>query len=196
MKKTVIIIMTLALASAAAFAQTKVQNKFLGLEMGQPYKAIFECPELMETASNNYNWSPLKDVPVRCIQIPSVSFGGRYWNYMEYSFSPSGIFYKFRVYSDYDSPKDAEPRYTSLMSDLDLKYLGKSGITREEDDSFNPKSGDSERSVTYRDGQGMECRLVLEYSQSTNNGITYFLMLYYIDTKLEAAAKAEFVREL
>ena len=42
----------------------------------------------------------------------------------------------------------------------------------------------------------MECRLVLEYSQSTNNGMTYFLMLYYIDTKLEAAAKAEFVNEL
>ena len=115
---------------------------------------------------------------------------------MEYYFSPSGIFYKFRVYSDYDSPKDAEPRYTSLMSDLDLKYLGKPGITREEDDSFNPKSGDREKSVTYRDGQGMECRLVFEYSQSTNNGMTYFLMLYYIDTKREAAAETEFVNEL
>lgn len=196
MKKAATIIIALALVQVLAVAQTKVQDKFMGLGMGQQYNDIFDCPELMDITGDKYGWAPLRDAPVRCMQVPGVSFGGRYWSHMEYYFSPSGVFYKFRVYSDYDSPKDAEPRYESLMSDLDLKYSGKPGITRVEDDSFRPKDGDREKSVTYSDSRGMTCRLALEYVQSTNMEMTCFLMLYYIDTDLEKKAKTEFVNEL
>ncbi len=196
MKKALTIIVALALVQTLAVAQTKVQDRFMGLSMGQQYNNIFNCPELMDVVGDRYGWTPLKNVPLRSLQVFGVSFGGRYWDNMEYYFSPSGVFYKFRVYSSYDRAKDAEPRYSSLMGDLDLKYSGKPGITREEDDQFNPKRGDREKSVTYRDGRGMVCRLALEYIQSTNMEMNCYLMLYYINTNLEKEAKTEFVNEL
>lgn len=193
MKRIIVTASVLLLAAAALYAQMKVQDTFLGLRFGQNYERLYDLKKQKGNNTRQSLQNADEDWYRQHVQIHGVEFGGRRWDYVDFYFSPSGSFYMFRAYEAYNTQKDAEKRYDSLVKDLSMKYGGDRNIIMEEDGSMK---GDREKSVTYKDAGGRTCKLCVRYTESKSFDMYYYVMLYYYDQKLQNKADAEFVKEL
>lgn len=192
MRRMIMTILALSVA-AGVYAQQKIQDTFFGLRFGDRYEDIYKHQEIKQhTYVVVPGYRGKKNKPRQQVTLYHVDFGGRNWAYMDYYFSPKGVFYKVRVYKNYDSLEDAEKRYLPLMKDLDMKYGEDKNIVREVDDCIED---DREMSVTYTDADGRICKLRIYYTESEGMDMYYYVMLNYYDGKLREKVEAEFLNE-
>lgn len=193
MRQIIIAVLVLSIATAVS-ARQKVQDTFFGLKFGERHEDIYELPELKELMDcATPDGMGRKNKPRQHEVLWEVDFGGRRWSYMDYYFSPGGVFYKVRAYKNYDSLEDAQERYLPLMKDLDMKYGDDNSIVRNVDDCMED---DREQSVTYTDADGRVCKLSIYYTESDSMDMYYYVMLYYYDSRLQKKIEAEFLNEL
>lgn len=194
MKRTIILLAALAVAVFAASAQTKIQNRFLGLEIGQTYSDMLEIPELGGCRSRDCRTDDRQEHTFveQFKNLRDIRFGGRVWSNFRMFFSPSGTFYMVGLSNGYGTPGEAGPEYQALLRDLDSKYGHVKGIVRKEKDS---KDG-SRKSVSYTGSDGMACMVSLYQSEGMNNSMYWYVTLDYWREDLKAAAQEEIIREM
>lgn len=125
-------------------------------------------------------------------RLRDIRFGGREWGNFNMYFSPGGIFYMVSMNKGFGTPGEAEPEYTSLLTDLDSKYGRVKDIRREEGLSADG----TRRSVTYTGSDGAVCTVSLERGEAVNNSLYWFVTLTYWREDLRAAAQEEIIREM
>ena len=182
-----------AVTAIAAYAQTEIQGRFLGLELGQTYGEMLEIPGLGGRSRDCCRRDGTERVCVEQFKrLRDIRFGGREWGNFNMYFSPGGTFYMVSMNRGFGTPGEAEPEYTSLLADLDSKYGRVGDIRREEGLSADG----TRRSVTYTGSDGAVCTVSLERSEAVNNSLYWFVTLTYWREDLRAAAQEEIIREM
>ena len=193
MRRTVILLAALAVTAIAAYAQTEIQDRFLGLELGQTYSEMLEIPGLGSRSRDCCRRDGAERLYAgQFKRLRDIRFGGREWGNFNMYFSPGGIFYMVGMNRGFGTPGEAEPEYTSLLADLDSKYGHAKDIRREEETAVDG----TRRSVTYTGSDGAVCTVSLERSEAVNNSLYWFVTLTYWREDLRAAAQEKIIREM
>lgn len=193
MRRTVILLAALAVTAIAAYAQTEIQDRFLGLELGQTYSEMLEIPGLGGRSRDCGRRDGTERVYIEQFKrLRNIRFGGREWGIFNMYFSPGGTFYMVSMNNGFGTPGEAEPEYTSLLADLDSKYGNVKGIRRKEESSADG----TRRSVTYTGSDGAVCSVSLGRSEAVNNSLYWFVTLTYWREDLLAIAQGEIIREM
>lgn len=194
MRRTIILLAAFVVTSCASSAQTKIQNRFLGLEIGQTYSDMLEIPELGGCRSRDCRTDdrPEHTFVEQFKDMRDIRFGGRVWSNFRMFFSPSGTFYMVGLSNGYGTPGEAGSEYQALLRDLDSKYAHVKGIVRKEKDS---KDG-TRKSVTYTGSDGSTCNVSLYRAEGMNNNMYWYVKLDYWREDLKAAAQEEIIREM
>lgn len=80
MRRTVILLAALAVTAIAAYAQTEIQDRFLGLELGQTYGEMLEIPGLGGRSRDCCRRDGTERVYAgQFKKLRDIRFGGREW---------------------------------------------------------------------------------------------------------------------
>ena len=190
MKKILLTLLILILSSAAASAQNRIQDTFLGIKLGSDYTAVCRSDCFRNEFSGHNRWT-LRDYKRYKRESMAVGyyhrliFGGYYWDEARFYFTDAQVFYKVRFYTPYTDKQSSQDRYNEVRESLHERYGGAAGISVETDDVWDD---DDALSVTYRDENGRSCVLSLELRKSQNGKKFYYVFLRYEDTDVKINA--------
>ena len=189
MKKILLTLLILILSSAAASAQNRIQDTFLGIKLGSDYTAVCRSDCFRNEFSGHNRWT-LRDYKRYKRESMAVGyyhrliFGGYYWDEARFYFTDAEVLYKVRFYTPYTDRQSSEERYNEVRESLHKRYGGAAGISMETDDVWD----DDAVSVTYSDGQGRSCVLSCELRKSQNGKKFYYVFLRYEDSDVKINA--------
>ena len=190
MKKILLTLLILILSSAAASAQNRIQDTFLGIKLGSDYTAVCRSDCFRNEFSGHNRWT-LRDYMRYKRESMAVGyyhrliFGGYYWDEARFYFTDAEVLYKVRFYTPYTDRQSSEERYNEVRESLHKRYGGAAGISMETDDVWDD---DDAVSVTYSDGQGRSCVLSCELRKSQNGKKFYYVFLRYEDSDVKINA--------
>lgn len=190
MKKILLTLLILILSSAAASAQNRIQDTFLGIKLGSDYTAVCRSDCFRNEFSGHNRWT-LRDYKRYKRESMAVGyyhrliFGGYYWDEARFYFTDAEVLYKVRFYTPYTDRQSSEERYNEVRESLQKRYGGAAGISMETDDVWDD---DDAVSVTYSDGQGRSCVLSCELRKSQNGKKFYYVFLRYEDSDVKINA--------
>lgn len=187
MRRILLILSVLALASAAVTAKNRIQDTFLGVKLGSDYRSVCrsDCFRNEYGGSNSWALRDLKRYKRESISVghrQRLIFAGFYWKEARFYFTDAEVLYKIRFYTPYSDEKSSEDRYNEVREGLHKRYGRAAGISVETDDVWDD---DEAVSVTYRDGQGRSCVLSREFRKSQEGKKYYYVFLRYEDNEVK-----------
>lgn len=192
MKRFLLLLVASAAVSLTVSAQTKIQDSFFGVRLGEGYKEV--CRTDIVKSQCRRSSGAWRDKTKPRHEVEDVWFGGFKWNACAFYFDEEAHrLYQLRFYDAYKNEDVSRTTYEEVLEMLDKKYKDRPGIVRE---SRNDWDDSKYESVTYTDENGGVCKLVREYTTSISGHYFNYVFLYYYNKNVKMGVEHSYMEEL